>query len=365
MKKFLYITAVILFFISCRGKESFVIEGKITGLQNTSMYFAVPGLEGMEVDTVKADDNGNFKYSASSDLQIPVVLYLEDGNVWTTVWVQNNDKLSVSGDVNYPELIVARGNSVSDLLADFKEENKSLLKERRDLMDKNSSDVEENDSLDTKNNRSDYESKILNIDQQLKAKAGKFVDANPSSIASVVLIQDYLMDENNPKQTQNYLLKITDELVQNELYQKLVRVNDRFLLTEPGEKAPDFLVLDTDGDSIRLESYTGKYFLLTFAASWCETCEKDNDELALLHKEVKRDQLEMLTISLDEDSAAWRNVVKDKKLVWNQVVDTDGWSSDMVSLYNITEIPSNILIDKESIIVGRNLPTDSIKKVVK
>ena len=367
MKKFLYITAVILFFVSCKGKDSFIIEGKITGLQSTSMYFAVPDLDGgMKVDTITADVDGHFKYSGSSDLQIPVVLYLEDGNVWTTVWVQNNDKLSMSGDVNYPELIIARGNDVNDLLADFKEENKSLLKEKRKLTDQQSSDIEENDSLDAKMNHSeDYESKILNINHQLKAKARKFIDTNPASIASVVLIQDYLMEENNPKQTQDYLSKITGDVVQSNLYQKLVRVNDKLLLTEPGENAPDFMVLDADGDSIRLESYSGKYFLLTFAASWCETCEKDNEELASLHKEMKQDQFEMLTISLDEDSAAWRTVVKDKKLVWNQVVDTDGWSSDMVSLYNITEIPSNILINKESIIVGRNLPTDSIKKVVK
>jgi len=334
-----------------------------------SIYFAVPDPEiGMRVDTIQADANGNFKYSGSSSLQAPVVLYLEDGNVWTTVWIQNKDKLSVSGDVNYPELIIARGNEVNDLLADFKEENKSLLKEKRNLTDQFSSDIsdiEENDSLDIKINHSDYESKILNINHQLKDKAEKFISVNPTSIASVVLIQDYLMEENNPKQTRDYLSKITGDIVQNELYQKLVKVNDRLLLTEPGETAPDFMVLNTDGDSIRLDSYSGKYFLLTFAASWCEICDQDNEKLASLHKEIKRDQLEMLTISLDEDSAAWRTVVKDKKLVWNQVVDTDGWSSDMVSLYNITEIPSNILIDKESIIVGRNLPTDSIKKVVK
>ena len=329
-----------------------------------SMYFAVKDLDGvMKVDTVNADADGHFRYSGNSALQIPIVLYMEDGNVWTTVWIQDKDKLSISGDVNYPELIIARGNEVNDFLADFKEENKSLLREKRNLTDQYSSDMEENDSLDAIN-YSDYESKILNVDYQLREKAKKFISANPSSIASVVLIQDYLMEENNPKQTQDYLSKITGDIVQNDLYQKLVRVNGKLLLTEPGEEAPNFMVLDTDGDSIRLDSYDGKYFLLTFAASWCETCEKDNEDLALLHKETKRSQLEILTISLDEDSAAWRNVVKDKKLVWNQVVDTDGWSSDMVSLYNITEIPSNILIDKESIIVGRNLPTDSIKKVV-
>ncbi|MDR1371408.1 MAG: AhpC/TSA family protein [Dysgonamonadaceae bacterium] len=366
MKQILYITLIMLFFFSCTGKESYVIEGKITGLQNASLYIVVSNAgEGvMSVDTVQAEADGKFLYSGSSGQQVPVVLYMEEGNVWTTVWARNRDKISIAGDVKYPELIIAGGSEVNDLLANFKTENKSLLKEKRKLTDQYSSDIEESDSLDTKLNYSDYESKILNVDHQLRDKAEKFISDHPASIASLVLIQDYLMDENDPKQTQTYLSKITGDITQNELYKKLVRVNDKLLLTEPGAKAPDFMVLGTSKDSIQLDSYSGKYFLLTFAASWCETCDKDNEDLVALHKEINKDKLEMLTISLDQDSAAWRSVVKDKKMVWEQVVDTDGWSSDMVSLYNITKIPSNILINRESIIVGRNLSTDSIKKVV-
>jgi peroxiredoxin len=172
------------------------------------------------------------------------------------------------------------------------------------------------------------------------------------------------MDGNDPELVQTYLSKMEDKAIQDTLYRKLVRVNDKFRQTLPGAKAPDFTVLDANNDTIRLSSYRGKYFLLTFAASWCETCDKDNEELASLHKESDRKQLEILTISLDEDSTAWSRVVKEKKLVWSQVVDTDGWGSDMISLYNITEIPSNVLINKESMIVGRNLSTDSIKKVI-
>ncbi len=354
-------------FISCKGKEGYLIEGKVVGLQNRSIYFVVPNPDGggMEVDTIQAGPDGKFTYTSSSEVEIPVILYMEDGNVWTTVWVQNKDKINVSGDVFYPELITARGNEVNNHLADFKEENKSLLTEKRKLTDQYSSDIEKSDSLDTNLNHSDYESKILNVDSQLKDKAEKFINDHPASIASVVLIQDYLMDGKNPKQTQDCLSKITGDIIQNDLYKKLVKVNDKFMLIEPGSKAPDFMVLNTNRDSIRLSSYNGKYFLLTFAASWCETCEKNNEELVSLHKATSRDLLELLTISLDADSTAWRSVVKDKKLVWNQVVDTDGWSSDIVSLYNITEIPSNILINKESVIVGRNLSTDSIKKIIK
>ncbi len=367
MKQILYIALIIMFFVSCKGKGGYVIEGKITGLQSMSIYFAVPDSEkgGMKVDTIQVQADGKFVYSGNSESQVPVVLYMEDGNVWTTVWAQNKDKISITGDIHYPELIIARGNEINNLLADFKTENKSLLKEKRKLTDQYSSDIEKGDSLDTELNYSDYESKILNVDHQLKSNAEKFISDHPISIASVVLIQDFLMDGNNPKEVRNYLSKITGEVTENGLYKKLVKVNNRLLLTEVGEKAPDFMVMDIDGDSILLSSYNGKYFLLTFAASWCETCDKDNEDLALLHKEISRDKLEMLTISLDEDSIAWRNIVKNEKLVWNHVVDTDGWGSDMVSLYNITEIPSNILIDKESTIVGRNLSTDSIKKIVR
>ncbi|GHU90490.1 hypothetical protein FACS1894155_08930 [Bacteroidia bacterium] len=367
MKQFLYVVLIVIFFVSCKGKEGYVIEGKITGLQSSSLYFVTQNPDGnrIRIDTIQARPGGEFRYKGNSQRLIPVILYLEDGNVWTTVWVQDRDKLSLSGDVHFPEMIIAKGGEVNDLLTKFKIENKSLLQERRNLMDHHHSDVEMNDSLGTNVNYPEYESKLLNVDHQLKEKAEKFINNYLSSIASLVLIQDYLMDGNDPELVQTYLSKMDGNVIRDTLYKKLVRVNDKFRQTLPGSKAPDFTVLDTNNDTIRLSSYRGKYFLLTFAASWCETCDKDNEELASLHKESDRKQLEMLTISLDEDSTAWSNVVKEKKLVWNQVVDTDGWGSDMVSLYNITEIPSSVLINKESIIVGRNLPTDSIKKIMK
>ncbi len=365
MKHILYIISIILFFVSCKGKENYVIEGKITGLQNMALYFVVPNPEGgVKVDTVQVAPDGKFEYSGVAGQEASVVLYMEGGNVWTTVWTQDEAKISISGDIRYPELIIARGGKVNDLLASFKTENKSLLKERRNLTDQFSTDIEKSDSLDAGLNHSDYESKILNLDHQLRDKAEKFVNDHPSSIASLVLIQDFLMNENDPKQTQDYLSKITGEVIKSELYKKLVGMNDKLLLTEPGAKAPDFNVLSLTGQTVGLSSYAGKYFLLTFAASWCETCEKENEDLVMLHKEISPDKLEILTISLDADTTVWKNVVREKKLAWKQVVDTNGWGSDMVSRYNITEIPTNILIDKQSVIVGRNLSTDSIKKVI-
>ncbi|MDR3061393.1 MAG: AhpC/TSA family protein [Dysgonamonadaceae bacterium] len=367
MRQFLRIVLIVMILASCKGREGYVIEGKITGLQNPSLYFVIPDTnsQGVRVDTVLVKPGGRFRYEGNSQQLTPVILYMEDGNVWTTVWARDKDQLSVSGHVNFPEMIIAKGGEVNDLLAGFKTENKSLLQERRNLMDHHHSDVEMNDSLGTKMNYPEYESKLLNVDHQLKEKAEKFINNHFSSIASLVLIQDYLMDGSDPELVRTYLSKMEGDVIRDTLYRKLVRVNDKYCRTLPGSKAPDFTVLDINNDTIRLNSYRGKYFLLTFAASWCETCDKDNEDLVLLYKDSDRKQLEVLTISLDGDSTAWSHVIKEKKMVWHQVIDTDGWGSDIVSLYNITEIPSNVLINKESIIVGRNLPTDSIKKVIR
>lgn len=366
MKQFAHIVLIILLFVSCKGKEGYLIEGKITSLDSLSICFVVPNLDGVGVkmDTVPVGTDGKFSYEGFSQDLSPVVLYMEGGNVWTTVWTQNKDVISISGDIHYPELIVAKGGDINDLLADFRVKNKTLLMEKRKLMDQYSSDIANIDSLET-NGYTDYESKILNIDLQLKNMVEKFIEENPSSIASLVLVQDYLMDVKSQELFQTCLAKISGVATQNPLYEKLMKVSKKLDLTALGAKAPDFMLHDIKNDTIRLNSFKGKYFLLTFAASWCEPCNKNNEDLVSLYKDLNQKQFTMLTVSLDEDSAAWKNVVKDKKMLWYQVIDTNGWGSNMVSKYNVTEIPSNLLIDKESIIVGKNLPADSIKKIIK
>ncbi len=366
MKQLVYVVLILLFLSSCKEKEGYVIEGKMTGLEDPALFFVttLPENQGIKVDTILCKKNGNFSFKGTSESPEPVTIYMEDGKIWFTVWVENKEKIVISGDVQYPELIMAKGGRINNLLAEFKSKNKALLKEKRDLSDNQSSNMEISDSVAVSGNQSVYKSKISNIDHQLREKAEEFIVDHPTSIASLVLIQDYLMDVAHPELIQKYLSKITGEATQNPLYQKLVQVNKQIQQTVVGAKAPDFSVLDIHNDTIRLSSYKGSYFLLTFSASWCEMCDKDNEELSDLRKKINKEKLGMLTISLDEDSAAWTNIVKEKQLPWNQVVDTHGWGSEMVALYNITEIPTNLLVDKEGVIVGRHLSTDSIIGII-
>ena len=365
MKQFIYIALISLSLFSCNEKKSrYVITGELTGLQNPKLFFVISNLNNQEVriDSVLCDKNGKFLFRGTGDKLTPVIIYMENGSVWTTVWAQNTD-IIVTGDARYPELILAYGGEVNDLLTDFKQKNADLLKEKRELSD-NYSTTMDTDSLNPEFDQTIYHSRISTINSQLKDQTEIFIAQFPSSVASLILIRDFLMDTASPQSVSEYLSKITGEATLDPLYNKLVNINSQILLTVPGAPAPDFAITDIKNDTIRLDLFKGKYFLLSFAASWCDMCNKNYDEWVDLRKSVSKNKLEMLTVSLDGDSTAWTNIAKEKDFTWYQVIDSLEWNSNMVSLYNIMEIPSNVLIDKESNIIGKNLPNDSIMKIV-
>jgi len=131
-----------------------------------------------------------------------------------------------------------------------------------------------------------------------------------------------------------------------------------------GSFSPEFEVVTLNNDTLTLDSFSGKHLLISFTASWCEFCENDHKELIKLRKNVSEDKLGMLTISLEDDKNAWKDILKKEKMEWYQSVDTTGWLSPMASLFNIIEIPANILIDNNKIIVGRDLPIDKIADLI-
>jgi peroxiredoxin len=362
MKRFLYMIIFMAFFVSCKEKPTgnYLIDGKIKNLNDSTLYIITQRntSEFLHVDTVFCSKEGKFTYEGFSDSLSTVVIYMEKGMVWTTIWVKDKDKITITGDVKYPELILAKGNEVNNLLARFKEENEDLLKDSRDLTDRKTNvDL---DTLSVEINNTQYESKLSNINHQLKEKAEDFIEEHPTSVASLVLIQDYLIDSDDSNKLQEYLSMIHGDAVNDPLYEKLALLDERIQSTAIGSVAPDFSLIDIKKDTISLEKYKGKYLLLSFAAAWCEPCGEESNEYVTIRKKFRKDKLGMVTISIDENQSEWKDFTTKNNYSWEQVIDTRGWDSPMVSLYNVTFIPSNFLLDKDNVIIAKNLPIDSL-----
>lgn len=65
------------------------------------------------------------------------------------------------------------------------------------------------------------------------------------------------------------------------------------------DKAPDFALIDLNGNTVTLEQYRGKVVILDFWATWCFPCRSSIPELVRLQKEFRPKGVQILGISLD------------------------------------------------------------------
>ena len=365
--KYISIICIVLLFVSCKqnAKDFCVIEGKITNLSNFELYIVSGNQDSLKIDTVVCNKDGHFSFETKIDNFVPVVIYLDGGKISTTVWLENQNKITLSGNATYPELISVKGGETNDLLTVFKEKNHDVLKQKRDLIDRREAIELEDSLVSNVINENQYASRILNLNYDLKDKTEVFITKNPEKFASLVLFQDFIMTWGEPEDALNHFNQIEGEITQTALYsnlrEKLDETMKNIQRTEIGAVAPDFSIVALNRkDTINLDLFKNKYLLLTFSASWCDFCQGNYEELIQVRKKIKESKLGMLTVSLDENKAAWEELVKREKLDWHQSVDTMGWESSLAYLYNINKVPANYLIDNNKVIVGHNLTVDEL-----
>lgn len=133
---------------------------------------------------------------------------------------------------------------------------------------------------------------------------------------------------------------------------------------EVGDIAPEIDLPDTKGEKVALSSLRGTLVLVDFWATWCGPCIKEQPELVKLYNTYP-DKLSIYGVSLDSKKPAWTGTIAKLKLPWTQVSDLKYWSSPVVSDYMIQALPYNFLLDKNGIIVAKNIHGAKLNDLVK
>jgi cytochrome c biogenesis protein CcmG, thiol:disulfide interchange protein DsbE len=71
---------------------------------------------------------------------------------------------------------------------------------------------------------------------------------------------------------------------------------------EIGKAAPELVVTELDGQTFDLAKLHGKVILVNYWATWCAPCRKDMPKLDALYRRYHDQNLEMIGISIDQDS---------------------------------------------------------------
>jgi len=138
-----------------------------------------------------------------------------------------------------------------------------------------------------------------------------------------------------------------------------------------GDTAPDIRLPNLKGDTISLSSFKNKIVLIDFWGTWCGPCVKEQPELAELYKKYKNsvfttgNGFEIYGVSLDNKKKAWQNIIKKLKINWTQVSDLQFWLSPVAKTYNLQELPFNLLIDGNGIIIAKNLHGVELEEAIR
>ncbi|QOG01099.1 TlpA disulfide reductase family protein [Flavobacterium sp. MDT1-60] len=136
---------------------------------------------------------------------------------------------------------------------------------------------------------------------------------------------------------------------------------DRLGTYSVGKPFLEFELLDQKGALIHLKKFSGKIILIDFWASWCGPCRKKSPELIALKQQFAAANFEIIGISRDKNKKQWSAAIEKDKLDWINLLDEDQKIENLIGIENI---PYNYLIDEKGIIIGINLSTTDIIKIL-
>ena len=113
-----------------------------------------------------------------------------------------------------------------------------------------------------------------------------------------------------------------------------------------------------DGKDGTLADCLGKYTVVHFWASWCGPCKKQLPALRKLLERFADRGLATLSLSLDDDSAAWQSALKGLDLPWSQGrLGGNGTSG-------VSSVPAYWLIDPAGKIVAKTNDPDELTTMI-
>jgi peroxiredoxin len=126
-----------------------------------------------------------------------------------------------------------------------------------------------------------------------------------------------------------------------------------------GDKCIDFSQTSTNGKTVKLSNFYGRYILLDFWAANCYPCRIGNPKLVQLYNQYHPLGLEIIGVSQDTDKKEWIKAIKKDRLPWVNVSDLKGEFNEPSLLYGIVGIPTDIIINKKGVIIHKNVGIDN------
>lgn len=352
LKKLLFIGCISYLFAACTKDAAYQVDIKLSNLEAQDIYAVFEAFDSKHVDTIVCRPSETISIIRQEGAYTTLTIYFENHKDWITVYLEPHKKITVSGDALYPQLAQIKGTRTNELLSDFRKKAAPLLKEKTQL----SGAIDTAEHSMTDHVRAAHTPRLANIDHELTTLTEGFIRKHLDDEASAVLIQEYILDPENPLPAETLINTLDPKLNDSHIVKTLKAYCRKAKQTMVGAQAPDFEVTNIYGTPYTRHSFAGKYCVLAFTATWCDLCQIEKMMLDKIAEASHPEALEIMLVSLDEDPQEVRNFIKSHTIRWNVCTDSAGQAIHLLDAYNIRSLPRCFVLDKNGTIV---LKTDN------
>jgi len=359
MKKYLFVLIVAIVAFSCTKNAGYKINVNLEGAKGTIVLEQYKSGEMLVKDSAVVTDG---KALLQGKVKLPEIyllsikgdmkklrLFVENAEITVTGKADSISIAKVSGSVTHDEY-----QSVTDKITKLSEEYMKIFKEAREASA--AGDTAKGNGL---------MKKVEEIYKGVGTIQEDFIKSNPASYATPFFLAQ-IQYEKNEDELETLLKGLDPKLDSVETIVTLKGHLAKMKNVAVGQVAPDFTQNDPNGNPIKLSDVYSKneITLIDFWASWCGPCRAENPNVVAVFKEFGSKGFGVFGVSLDKDKDKWLEAIETDQLTWPHVSDLKYWKNEASQLYAINSIPSNILVDKQGKIIGKNLRGGDLKNKV-
>jgi peroxiredoxin len=328
--------------------QVFTIKGKLENYNIPQIILQEITPNGTQpLDTATVDEQGNFTINGFIREKTYALINLgQYRNVFFVIDTTSNIDVSIDGGETLTYEI--SNSKASEEIAKMANTN-SVFNQKVMKLNK---EIEANPAMSAKE-RATVEAKINGVIAELKSKQETELKTLETPLAKVFSIE--MLQVTADRETEQNLLQTIANEPNNKWYTYYRNNAQARIVTAIGSKAPDITLNTPQGTTLSLSSLQGKYVLIDFWASWCRPCRAENPNVVRVYNKYKDKGFEIFGVSLDQEADAWVQAIAQDGLTWKHVSDLGGWQSSAAKAYKVSSIPQTLLLDKEGVIIAKNL----------
>ncbi|QDI91981.1 thiol-disulfide oxidoreductase ResA [Salicibibacter cibarius] len=115
-----------------------------------------------------------------------------------------------------------------------------------------------------------------------------------------------------------------------------------------GDQAPNFTLINMDGERVELADYEGQGVFLNFWGTYCPPCEEEMPYMEDQHQAYLDDDVEILAVNVGESELTIDRFVDRLQLTFPILMDEN---SDVMDYYGVGQLPATYMIDENGEVV--------------